>query len=571
MMNMKFMRSLAAVLMATALAVTAAPQTGISTVTAYAQEETDRNILTEVQVIHGTEKVSTLDNNNRRLDVHVLTSTGAGYVPAGNYTTQWLVDGKVVKEGTDTYWTKKEDAGKTITARVVFNDDYQICSTDGNRVTAAGSNTVAVTEKVSAVKSYQIMDGGWGLERYERVAPGNALTVELKDQDSEDIDPASYTVSWAEQKKNYGAWTDISASNAYTVTENNAGSILRATAVYNNKKYVMLVEVYPYLEGVHIVHGVNNVAGKAAAVGSRLQADPYKTNGDVVPLADFSIVWTDQDNNVISNRRTYTPTAADAGKTLTATVTFDDEYAIYSKDNEPVSTASAAVRVVDQLSIASIELSADAFTYNGEVQKPEVKHVLDENGAVVDQKNYTVSYDNADSRDNGTYTVTVTGRNTYKGTVSASYTIRKQSQAEPSDEVKTSVLYRLYNPNSGEHFFTAQEKEKNGLVRIGWKDEGTGWTLPEKSSTPVYRLYNPNAGEHHYTADEHERDVLIQAGWQYEGIAWYSDDNRGTAVYRLYNPNAFANNHIFTANEEERDRVIGLGWHDEGIGWYGCR
>lgn len=320
--------------------------------------------------------------------------------------------------------------------------------------------------KVPEVRSYQIVDGGWGLERHERVAPGDALTVELKDQDDEDIDPASYTVSWAEQKKNYGAWTDISASNACTVTEDNAGSILRATAVYHNKKYVMLVEVNPSLEGVHIAHGVSHAAGKAAAVGSRLQADAYKTNGDAVPLAD-------------------------AGKTLMAAITFSDDYAICSKDHEQVSAASAAVRAVDQLSIASAVLSADMFTYNGEVQNPEVKQVLLENGAVVDQKNYTVSYDNGDSRDNGTYTVTVTGRNTYKGKVSAAYSIRKQSQPESSDEVKASVLYRLCNPDSGEHFFTAQEK--NDLVRIGWKDEGAGWILLEKSSRPVYRLYHPNA------------------------------------------------------------------------------
>ena len=38
-MNMKFLRSLAAALMATAFAITAAPQTGINTATACADEK----------------------------------------------------------------------------------------------------------------------------------------------------------------------------------------------------------------------------------------------------------------------------------------------------------------------------------------------------------------------------------------------------------------------------------------------------------------------------------------------------------------------------------------------------
>ena len=62
-------------------------------------------------------------------------------------------------------------------------------------------------------------------------------------------------------------------------------------------------------------------------------------------------------------------------------------------------------------------------------------------------------------------------------------------------------MYRLYNPNSGEHFYTANPAEKNNLVSLGWRYEGIGWTAPKKSNTPVYRLYNPNSGDHHYTVN----------------------------------------------------------------------
>ena len=130
-------------------------------------------------------------------------------------------------------------------------------------------------------------------------------------------------------------------------------------------------------------------------------------------------------------------------------------------------------------------------------------------------------------------------------------------------------MYRLYNPNSGEHFYTSNESEKNNLVSLGWKYEGIGWTAPSKSNTPVYRLYNKNGGEHHYTMSANEKDTLVKAGWKYEGIGWYSDDNKSVPLYRQYNPNAFANNHNYSTSKKENDWLVSLGWKAEGIGWYG--
>ena len=135
------------------------------------------------------------------------------------------------------------------------------------------------------------------------------------------------------------------------------------------------------------------------------------------------------------------------------------------------------------------------------------------------------------------------------------------------------MMYRLYNPNSGEHFYTSDSKEKDNLVTVGWAYEGTAWIAPASSNTPVYRLYNPNSSEHHYTMKSSEKDFLVGLGWNDEGIGWYSDDSQGTPLYRLYNPNATgdqeAGGHHYTKDTAERDRLIGLGWNDEGIGWYG--
>ena len=139
--------------------------------------------------------------------------------------------------------------------------------------------------------------------------------------------------------------------------------------------------------------------------------------------------------------------------------------------------------------------------------------------------------------------------------------------------VATQQMYRLYNPNSGEHFYTAKAKERDALKGIGWVYEGVGWTAPMESKTPVYRLYNEIAGDHHYTMKEGEKDALLKIpGWKYEGIGWYSDDAKGTPLYRQYNPNAFACNHNYTTNKKENDALVSkFGWKAEGVGWYGVK
>lgn len=130
------------------------------------------------------------------------------------------------------------------------------------------------------------------------------------------------------------------------------------------------------------------------------------------------------------------------------------------------------------------------------------------------------------------------------------------------------TIWRLYNLNTGEHFYTSSEEEHDFCVSAGWSSEGVGWIAPETSSTPVYRLYNPNAGDHMYTTSADERDSLVRAGWRYEGICWYSDDSKAVAVYRDYNPNAETGAHNFTCSPAEHAYLVSIGWNNEGIGWY---
>lgn len=139
------------------------------------------------------------------------------------------------------------------------------------------------------------------------------------------------------------------------------------------------------------------------------------------------------------------------------------------------------------------------------------------------------------------------------------------SQEAAADTVD---MYRLYNPNTGEHLYTADAGERDHLIPLGWQDEGLGWTAPAQGEA-VYRLYNPNAGEHFYTLSLMEYNQLKDFGWKQEGQAFYSATTKDIPVYRLYNPNQFAFNHHYTQSQEESDWLDGLGWNYEGIGWYG--
>lgn len=140
----------------------------------------------------------------------------------------------------------------------------------------------------------------------------------------------------------------------------------------------------------------------------------------------------------------------------------------------------------------------------------------------------------------------------------------------PLSAPEGNAMYRLYNPNSGEHFYTQDRNERDYLVQVGWTLEGLGWYAPNVSGTPVYRLYNPNAGDHFYTAAAREKDHLVSMGWIDEGTGWYSADAlNGTPLYRSYNPNAQTGSHNYTQDAREYEFLAGQGWKSEDIGWYG--
>ena len=137
--------------------------------------------------------------------------------------------------------------------------------------------------------------------------------------------------------------------------------------------------------------------------------------------------------------------------------------------------------------------------------------------------------------------------------------------------VKTTPMYRLYNPFTGEHFYTGSTEERDTLSAIGWKYEGVAWNAPVSGGTPVHRVCNPNSGDHHFTTSMSEVLMLLNAGWQYENICWNSAFSDAIPQYRMWNKNADLGSHHYTSSTEERQILVDAGWIYEGIGWYGMK
>ena len=135
-------------------------------------------------------------------------------------------------------------------------------------------------------------------------------------------------------------------------------------------------------------------------------------------------------------------------------------------------------------------------------------------------------------------------------------------QAEPY------AVFRLYNPNTGEHFYTADVFEAMEIFAAGWQYDGVAFHHAGTEGVPLFRLRNPETGFHMFTTGTDERDNLVTQGWILEGVAFnVFTGSTQTAIYCAYNPNN--GDHFFTSNYNEYEDVVSKGWDaDRGIAFY---
>ena len=141
-------------------------------------------------------------------------------------------------------------------------------------------------------------------------------------------------------------------------------------------------------------------------------------------------------------------------------------------------------------------------------------------------------------------------------------------------------VYRFFNEDTGVHFYTSSEVERDNIIDNlpNFSSEGVSYQVVdpltgEANTSVVHRFLNQNTGVHVYTASATERSFIEESlpNYQYEGevFAAYSSQVPGTIpVHRFYNTQADA--HFYTPSEAERESVENNlpNYEYEGVAYY---
>jgi hypothetical protein len=174
------------------------------------------------------------------------------------------------------------------------------------------------------------------------------------------------------------------------------------------------------------------------------------------------------------------------------------------------------------------------------------------------------------------------------------------------------MLFRLWNPGSGDHFYTTSATERDSAAAGGYAKEGTACHVFSASAAsripmhrlfkkfgarlrlhvkivqnyvsegtacqvfsnaaagrvPLHRLFNASNGDHFYTTSDAERDnAIAKFGYVSENEACFVPAAAAagtTALHRLLNNTN--GDHFYTTSIAERDNAIAqFGYHSEGI------
>lgn len=130
------------------------------------------------------------------------------------------------------------------------------------------------------------------------------------------------------------------------------------------------------------------------------------------------------------------------------------------------------------------------------------------------------------------------------------------------EDVDNTIVYRLFNPNAGVHFYTTDASERDEFIATGnYQSEGESYRSVEPSTEgaeEVFRFFNETTGVHLYTTNEVERDVILDTlpDFTFQGARFsaYETEVEGSIpIYRFFEPSIGV--HLYTPSEIERDAV----------------
>ena len=203
-------------------------------------------------------------------------------------------------------------------------------------------------------------------------------------------------------------------------------------------------------------------------------------------------------------------------ETEAAESSLQDVRKTYEEDKAAFEEAKKAyediVKAESSLEIRKVVLSKTLLTYNGKVQKPSVK-VYDENGTRI-TAGFKVSYPSG-CKNLGSYKVTVTGTDNYKGTVTASYVIRPAKCKTPSVKAgkkKMTVKWKKLGGGSQTYqIYVLKKGTKKAKYYTSTKSSKTIKKLAKKKTYSVkIRSYKKISGKTYYGAWSGTKKVKIK-------------------------------------------------------------
>jgi ELWxxDGT repeat protein len=139
---------------------------------------------------------------------------------------------------------------------------------------------------------------------------------------------------------------------------------------------------------------------------------------------------------------------------------------------------------------------------------------------------------------------------------------------------KAFPMFRAFNVGANYHFYTTRQAEFQNALNGGYRDERSSQNsfqvLQQQvtGASPLYRLYNFQTGRHYYTVSLPERDSLVaivptnnpnfgKVGWRSEpaeGFLYPVAAPNTVEIFRLYNTQTGA--HLFTPSVSEMSSIL---------------
>ena len=395
---------------------------------------------------------------------------------------------KTLKDGS---FTNK--LSKTTDGTVVFKSSNTGVATIDNAsgfVTIKGTGTTTITATASAGTNYKAGSANYALTVVDGRTDISTCTVTLS--------PPSYTYNGSAKKP--------------TVTVKNGSTALKSgtdyTVVYKNNINAGTATITVTGKGNYI--GTNSktfTIKKAASSLKFVSASVEKTTLDM-PFTNKLTKTTDGTVTFkSSDRKVAVVDSASGLVTIKGTGTTTITATASAGTNYKAGSATYALTVVDgraDISTYTVTLSPTSYIYNGSAKKPTIT-VKNGSTALKSGTDYTVVYKN--NINVGTATAIVTGKGSYTGTNSKTFTIKKAASSLKfaSSSIKKTTLdmpftNKLTKTTDGTVTFKSSDRtvatvnSTNGLVTI----RGIGTAIITATTTAGK---NYKAGSANYTIE----------------------------------------------------------------------